>query len=183
MPTPTLPQSGDLPQLSALPQLSDLPAKHEVQPRLLNFIDSKTPYASDKAINTAITDFVATDMRTLCIVAGYGFKRLMHTMDSRYKVISRNTLLEGYLVPMYNLTKDVVIQNLAKAKSHNFTTDPWSISTMQSFITIPVHYIVECELHSNLLDTHRITGSQTGEKLCNEMIITEDKWGLREVRE
>ncbi len=83
---------------------------------------------------------------------------------------------------MYNLTKDVVIQNLAKAKSHSFTTDAWSSSTIQSFITTTVHYIVECELHSNVLDIRTITCSHTGERLCEEMIITEAKWGLREVK-
>ncbi len=43
VPTPTLPQSGDLPQLPALPQISDLPVKEEVQPKLVNFIDSQSP--------------------------------------------------------------------------------------------------------------------------------------------
>ncbi len=156
------------------------------QPKIMEFIADKKPYHihSQKAveITKAIAEFVALDMRPISVVDGSGFRNLLHTLDSRYKMVSRNHLLERYLVPMHNLCKEAVKLDIAQSPSHSFTTDAWSSKSMESYITTTAHYIDSAfELKSNVLDTHRVSGSHTADMLGKEMLETQIKWGLKEI--
>ncbi|XP_014680050.1 PREDICTED: zinc finger BED domain-containing protein 4-like [Priapulus caudatus] len=158
------------------------------QPSVASFLETRKPYPMGgrrvREINQALAEFVASDMRPLSVVEGAGFKNLLHTLDSRYEPISRNTLLEKYIVPMYQVTTQVVKEDIAKAEAHSFTTDAWSSSAMQSYVTTTVHYIDPStfELKCNVLDTHQISGSHTGARLASEMQATQVKWGLKNVK-
>lgn len=127
--------------------------------------------------------FIVTDMRPISIVEGTGFKNLLTDLDPRYECPSRNTIMERYIVPMYNITKDEVKSYLQCAPSHSITTDAWTSKNMDSFITTTAHFITEeFSLESVVLDTQRVTGSHTADRLAQQIQETCNNWELREVK-
>ena len=145
------------------------------------------PYAPHslkaKTINRGLAEFLVRDQRPISLIEGDGFRDFVKLLDPRYEVISRNTCLERYVVPLYNVTVNGLKRDLARAPSHSFTTDAWTNVKMQSFITTTVHYIdpEKVELRKYVLDTNYVTESHTSDKLCREMEETEERWQLKNV--
>ena len=112
---------------------------------LQNFLAARKPYArgSDqaKAKTRSLAEFIAIDMRPLSVVEGKGFQILVEILNPRYTPVSRNHLLERYLVPMYNLTADAFKDVISRAIPHSITTDAWTtrqcqVSLRQRFTTL-----------------------------------------------
>ena len=101
-----------------------------------------------------MAEFVCVDMRPMIVVEGDGFKNLVKELDPHARVMSCNHFLERYILPMYNFTKDRVKAELQKSPLYAFTTDAWSSSSMQSYVTMKAHYPKSLELKSNVLDMH-----------------------------
>ena len=66
-------------------------------------------------------------------------------------------------MPMYQLTSDKVMSAIEKAPGHSFTTDAWTSSEMDSFVTTTAHFFDPdtLNLQSTVLDTHKVSGSHT----------------------
>ena len=144
---------------------------------------SLQPYEYNSAramkINQAIAEYCVIDMRPISTIEGTGFQNLLHVLDSRYKSISRSTLLENYLVPMYQMAQDQVKQDLQSGLRHAFTTDAWTSMATEGYITTTVHFIdtKSITLQSRVLDTNRMLESHTAVNLAEEMKRTIEKWG------
>ena len=166
---------------SALP--GQLGAKK--QPTMTSFLTKPYAHTSARAktLNRGLAEFVVTDMRPLNLIEGNGFVEFCKLMDPRYKVISRNTCQERFIVPMYHLSVAEVKSELAKSPAHSFTTDAWTNKSMASFITTTAHCIDpnSFELKSFVLDTSHVTERHTAQMLCGQMEQTETKWGLKHV--
>lgn len=123
------------------------------------------------------------DQRPVNIIEGKGFRKLMNVIEPRYKVISRNTCLENFIVPLYHKTVAAVKSELDSAVNHSFTTDAWTNRSMSSFITTTVSYInpKEFTLKSFVLDTLHVTDRHTSDNLSKFLGDVEEKWNLRDV--
>ena len=158
------------------------------QQTLTSYIGSKKPYDPNslraKQINRSLAEFITLDMRPLWLIEGKGFRGFSNTLDPRYKVIARSTLLENWIVPLYQVTKAVVKHQIGHALSHPFTTDAWTSANMYSYTTTTLHFIEPStfELKSVVLDTNHTTGSHTAAKLAADLKITEITWDLKEVK-
>ena len=160
-------------------------ASHLSQPTLASYMGKPyTPQsARARSINRGLAEFIVRDQRPVSLIEGDGFRDFVKLLDPRYEVISRNTCMERYIVPLYQLTGNELKYDLAKAQSHSFTTDAWTNKKMQSFITTTVHYIDPdtFELKKFVLDTNHITERHTAEMLCRHMEDSEERWQLRNV--
>ena len=115
------------------------------------------------------------------MLEGNGFQDLLNVLDPRYKPVSRATLLERHIVPMYQHTRQQVASDIAKGVRHAFTTDAWTSSATQSFLTCTVHYIdpESITLESRVLDTTHCPESHTAETLAREMQVSVKTWNLK----
>ena len=158
------------------------------QPTLTSYIGSKKPYDPNslraKQINRSLAEFITLDMGPLCLIEGKGFRGFSNTLDPRYKVIARGTLLENWIVPLYQVTKAVVKHQIGHSLSQAFTKDAWTSANMYSYTTTTLHFFEPStfELKSVVLDTHHTTGSHTAAKLATYLKITEITWDLMEVK-
>ena len=119
-------------------------------------------------------------MKHLSTVEGEGFKNLLKVLEPRYSAVSRNHILEKYIVPMYHRTFETV--ELSKGLRHAFTTDGWTSISAESFITITCHFISPqtYQLQSRVLNNTFCPVSHTAENLVSEMLQTIEKWGLKD---
>ena len=151
-----------------------------------NYCQNQTPFPATgtraEAITTAIAIHLIADMKPLSTVDGLGFKYMMHVTEPRYKVVSRNHLLERHIIPMYQNHVEIVKGDLSKAVRHAFTTDAWTSASMDSYITTTCHYIdpATFELQSKVLDTKSAAFSHTAENLAMDMEMTSTKWGFKD---
>lgn len=156
------------------------------QPTITHLFSKQKPFptSSDRAvtISKAIAEYVLLDMKPLDTVDGVGFKQLINVLEPRYTVISRNHLLERYIVPMYQEAVEYVKLELSKGIRHAFTTDGWTSLSTESFITTTCHYIEPqtFTLHSIVLDTKYCPVSHTAENLAKEMETSIVKWNLKD---
>lgn len=137
---------------------------------------------SATTITNAIAEFIILDMKPLDTVEGEGFKSLLRVLEPRYSVVSRNHILERYIVPMYHHTVDRVKQELSKAVRHVFTTDGWTSLAAESFLTTTCHFIEPqtYKLKSVVLDTKFCPKNHTAENLAAEMKISIQQCNLKD---
>ena len=97
-------------------------------------------------------------------------------LGGRYNLPSRYYIQENVMTPMYEETKVYIKNALKKQVNIGLTTDAWTSTTQQSYITVTAHIIDEdCNLKPYVLDTTEITKRHTSENLMDHIkkILTE----------
>jgi hypothetical protein len=155
------------------------------QPTMAAFLAKSQPYsqtsARQLAINRAIGEYIVTDLKPLSTIEGKGFRKMLNILDERYTPVSRATMLEKTIVPMYQETKIRVLNNMSKALRHAFTSDGWTSGATEGFLTYTIHYIdpETFKQHSHVLDTHATKESHTAENLAKDMKAVVAKWSIK----
>ena len=132
-----------------------------------------------KSITHALGLCIAKDMRPYSLVDGAGFDNLLAVMDPRYIPPSR-THLSDTVVPDVCVTscKDME-DDLAKAESLALTTDSWTSRATESYLTVTVHYVLNWEMKSAVLQTRTMYESHTSANLAAELCNAVDEWKLK----
>ena len=130
----------------------------------------KRPCDKNRAgvITDCILDWIVDSIRPLSIVSDKGLVHLMQVCEPSYSVPSR-TYLTSLLDKRHKSCKQELIELLKSAGTAgvSLTTDGWSSSATQSFVTHTVHFInPEWELVSGVLETGLFQGSHTGVNLA-----------------
>ncbi len=156
------------------------------QPTMPDMFARGQPYAMSSPrfvqITKAMAEFVVVDMKPISTVEGKGFKHLLRTLDPRYKPVSRNTLLDRNIIPLYQETKARIINDMSRAVRHAFTTDCWTSAATEGYITYTAHYIEpeSFELKSVVLETRNFKESHTAEHLKGDLLTTSSRWLLKD---
>ena len=87
--------------------------------------------------------FLVQDLRPIRVIGGSGFVKFLNILEPKLKLISRNTLKQNYLKPIYiqlkNKVKTIILNNCV---SFNMTTDYWTSSVQNNaYITFTLHMI------------------------------------------
>ncbi|XP_070400496.1 E3 SUMO-protein ligase ZBED1-like [Nothobranchius furzeri] len=130
---------------------------------------SKLPKNSEKArsITKAIATFIATDLRPYSVVNNKGFRLVVHTMKSRYKLPHRKHFAEKDVPHLYEETKTSVLESMKKATRIALTCDVWTSVATKSFITVTAQFVLASDkngwkLVSHVLQTREMSESHTG---------------------
>ena len=126
--------------------------------------------------------FVSSTSSWLLLENKYFADLFSEMYDGRYNLPSRSYLQDNVLHPMYEETKDAVINDLKKHMNIALTTDAWTSMTQQSYITVTAHVINEqCELKSYVLSTSEITKRHTSVNLMEHIhkVLQEYKIGTK----
>ena len=99
----------------------------------------------------------------------------------RYKPPSRRTVMRSLLPDRYTSIKTNLRQTLQNIETCSITTDFWSSSNAESYITVTCHFLNDCwELKSCILTTYQVTMSHTAENIAAELKQIADDWGIDE---
>ena len=109
-----------------------------------------------------------------------GFKSLVNALDSRYKLPSRKYLTTKALPDLYSKTRETIMKEVSKAQFISGTTDLWSSSTMDPYISYTVHFVTEdWILSSYYLETLFLHQDHTGENIAEVLESILEAWNLK----
>lgn len=91
------------------------------------------------AVTQGIIFFMAKDLKPFSIVENEGFRLLVNTLESRYRIPSCPYFSKTLFPMLYRETKSKVVDTLRKADSVSITTDSWTSTAPQSYITVTAH--------------------------------------------
>ena len=124
-----------------------LEEKKELSKQLsFSFFTQKTlPHNSARAkeISSAILGFIIKDLRPFSVVENEGFENLIHVLEARYKIPSRQFFSDRSLGELYNREKEKVKASLSAAEAVALTTDGWTSRGTESYVTITSSHIDE----------------------------------------
>lgn len=88
-----------------------------------------------KSITSAISQFIVRDLRPYSIVENIGFKNLIHVLEPKYTIPSRQHFSDKMIPQIYDDVKDK-LKSEVKDKFVSLTTDGWTSRATESYITI-----------------------------------------------
>ena len=109
------------------------------------FTKKPLPPNSDRAkeISSAILGFIVKDLRPFSVVENEGFKNLIHVLEERYKIPSRQFFRDRSLGELYDRVKEKVKTSLTAAEAVALTTDGWTSRATEFYLTITSSHIDE----------------------------------------
>ncbi|CAI5669823.1 unnamed protein product [Oreochromis niloticus] len=158
------------------------------QPSLYQSFSSGIPYEKTskryKEITEAITHFLAKDMMPINTVSREGFTSLIHKVDQRYRIPSRNYFSHVAIPQMYETCRKTVMFELSQAENYASTTDLWSSRTTEPYMSFTVHFLTEdFELKTRCLETVYFPDSHTSENIAHVLREVLASWDLKEDRQ
>ncbi|CAB1313122.1 unnamed protein product [Coregonus sp. 'balchen'] len=137
----------------------------------LTTLDQK-PHISEKRkreITDGIVDFISLDMRTVNLIEGAGFKKMMKILEPGYTVPKRETFMHA-LTAKYENTKEKVLESIKNSQAVSFTTDMWTSLRMESYMTITAHFITEAwRLQCLVLETKQMEENPTTANIAERL--------------
>jgi len=144
---------------------------------------SKSLHCTEVRASTIIEKFVmiAINLKPIHMVEGEGFLKLMNYLEPSYKVPFRK-LITGMIHRKHEIAKEKLLDKLDKeANSIAITTDIWTSSATEAYITVSAHYISsEWEMVTCVLETPDMPERHTGQKIAEKLMAIVDKWGISE---
>ena len=126
-----------------------------------------------KSIDAAVFNMIVKDLQPVSVVEDEGFQLLVHTLDSRYELPSRRTIMQ-MLPEKYSEKCEAVKEELSRQAHVALTSDLWTSRATESYLTITCHFLTSSwELKSIVLDTFQFKHSHTAEN-----ISAADKWDI-----
>ena len=162
---------GELPSVQPLMTL-----KREItQPTLIRTIQKQEPYKPTsfrkKQLDDLVLSMITTDLQPLSVVENKGFRNLCHSLDPRYKIVSRKHLTHNLLPTKYGEEKAKLMIELGKVDHVSITTDQWTSRANDAYTTFTAHFIDEhWNLTSAVLSTRSDQKRHTAVNLSEETI-------------
>ena len=154
------------------------------QPTLRATLKRSVTYDSEsfrkRKIDDALIKMIALDLQPASVVEDTGFRHLVHTLDPRYQLPSRRSLMRSQLPDVYEKIKANLKERISKVQFCSITTDLWTSRTTESYITVTCHFVKERVLQSVILETWHVPEAHTGDNLAAELKRIAQLWEIDE---
>lgn len=154
------------------------------QPTITDALQRSVKYARSskkwKELTDAVTMCIAKDMMPIYSVEKDGFREMLRKFDAQYDLPGRKYFSQTGIPALYTSTRKKVQSDLQDVEFFAATTDMWSSSTTEPYISYTVHYIDRdwC-LKSRCLQTLYLPQDHTADNLAESMTETLESWGLK----
>uniref|UniRef100_A0A3Q2CC25 HAT C-terminal dimerisation domain-containing protein n=1 Tax=Cyprinodon variegatus TaxID=28743 RepID=A0A3Q2CC25_CYPVA len=121
------------------------------------------------------------DLQPLSIVEDKGFQDFVKTLDSRYNIPSRKSLIERKLPALYEDCSSRVRKALGEVDNVVLTTDMWTSRATEGYLTVTSHIINEhWQMEAYVLETSSFPGQHTAENICSQLTRIVEEWGIKD---
>ena len=132
-----------------------------------------------REITDSITYCISKDMLPIYTVEKEGFRRLTYTLDSKYEIPSAKYFSSVAIPVLYEKTRETVAVEVQSAYYFSSTTDMWSSSTMEPYLSYTVHFITnDWTLQSRCLQTLFVPKDHNADNLSEVLTETLAQWKL-----
>ena len=137
-----------------------------------------------REITDSITYCISKDMLPIYTTEKDGFRRLIETLDPRYDIPSAKYMSSTAIPALYEKIREQVASDITNAKYFAATTDMWSSSTMEPYLSYSIHFIdKDWVLQTKCLQTLFVPRDHTAENLSDVMSETLTQWKLEASRQ
>ena len=148
---------------------SEIPSKQ--QPKMDAFIKNNL-YSWEsikrKSLTNSMTHCIAKDMLPIRIVEKEGFKALVKNLDPRYELPSRKYMSKKAIPDFYSKTRASVKSQISTTKYFAATTDIWSSSKMEPYLSYTLHYVSQdWQITNHCLETLYLPADHTTINIAN----------------
>ena len=162
--------------------LSQKPEERRSEPRqtTLNFSTSRPLSSStQEELNRKLALMCALDMRPISIVEGVGFKNFVSALNPNYKIPCRKTVMK-HLHILYEECKKDLIELLMGVDSVAFTSDLWTSTALNGYITVTAQYLDnKWEMRPNVLATRVMGERHTGTNIGTQISKIKDEFRIK----
>ncbi|CAL1529445.1 unnamed protein product [Lymnaea stagnalis] len=140
-----------------------------------------TNHTRQIVITTSIGRMLASNTLPFSFVETSAFKELLHVLEPRYTVPSRQTFSRSVIPDMYYKARTILEREISKANLLSFTTDVWTtVNNLNAFLSFTVHWIDE-SWHRKFafLQLRQMEGRQTGEVIATEVMSILEDWQIQ----
>ena len=129
-----------------------------------------------------MTDWIAVNLHPFKIVEQVEFKKLVHSLDSRYVIPSRKIIKENVIIRFTDSKKKIFTYLNSFTSKIAMTTDIWTCSiTSQSYLGITIHFITNLwEMKKCLIDIVPLQGSYTSLQIVNQILLTLEEFNIND---
>ena len=171
------------PAASNGPSTSSLAKRTGGQQSLAASFSKGTLYARGskkwQTLTTAVTHCIAKEMMPLSVIDKSAFREMLKAFDPQYEPPSRKYLSGTAIPAMYEQTRSSVATEVQGAAYFSATTDLWSSSASQPYLSYTLHFINgDWKLCTKCLQTVFCPEDHTGENLAECLQDTLLSWGL-----
>uniref|UniRef100_A0A8B9HG88 BED-type domain-containing protein n=1 Tax=Astyanax mexicanus TaxID=7994 RepID=A0A8B9HG88_ASTMX len=150
---------------------------------LTTFFPEKLSHTSKRAvkITSAISYFICKDMRPYNVVENEGFRELLHTLEPKYNITSRQHFSESCILKLYEDVEKDVKHELMDAGRVAITTDGWTSCATEAYVTITCHFInTEWQMKDYVLQTRILNDTHTGVNIGTVLKEACEEWNIQE---
>ncbi|XP_060879313.1 zinc finger BED domain-containing protein 4-like [Metopolophium dirhodum] len=139
--------------------------------------------ARAKLITQNINEMIALDYQPYSIVKDRGFKNLTYTLESKYKLPTRQYLASTAIPQLYSkklsLLKEEINTELNSMQSISFTFDIWTSGAQQPYISLTTHYLTkQFELRNKTLGCSYFLGEHDGKSIFLKIKSMVSEWNI-----
>nr|XP_033782003.1 zinc finger BED domain-containing protein 4-like [Geotrypetes seraphini] len=143
-----------------------------------SFIQKRLQPADKKRIDNALCYFIVKDIQPFSIINDEGFLRYSQTLNRDYTVPSRQTLNQMIDV-RYDEVSTHVMDKLQHLSYVSITTDLWTSTILETYITIMAHGISKDFQPVNVvLATHHMLEQHNGDNIADTVESAIKTWKL-----
>ena len=132
-----------------------------------------------REITDSVTYCISKDMLPIYTTEKEGFRRLVETLDPRYEMPSAKYFSNTAIPALFEKTREKVVGEITSAKYFSATTDMWSSSTMEPYLSYSVHFIDDWVLKSRCLQTLFVPKDHNAVNLSEILTETLTQWKLQ----
>ena len=133
-----------------------------------------------KDITDRIANMIALDMKPIRMVEGEGFNSLLAFLEPGYKIPSKKHFSK-LIHQKHDLAKAKLCEALTAAGKIALTTDIWTSSATEAYLTVTVHYLSPTwDMHTFVLATQVFPEHHTGEEIAKELKRIVNSYSARE---
>ncbi|XP_026484617.2 E3 SUMO-protein ligase ZBED1-like [Vanessa tameamea] len=133
-----------------------------------------------KEIDEALTLMLATDFQPFSMVDDKGFRNFVRHINPNYRIPEKRTIRYELMPKLFNELKAKLKRILSDIDNLSLTTDVWTSNSMESYITITVHFFYRDDLKSCVLTTTLLTESHTADHLKDVVHQIFTEWEIRD---
>ncbi|XP_071401280.1 E3 SUMO-protein ligase ZBED1-like [Centroberyx affinis] len=108
----------------------------------------------------AVTTFVVKGLHPLATVETPRFREMIKTLNPQYSPPSRESLSNHLIPDWYNVEKENIISELKNVSNVAITTDGWSSTCQDHYLTVTAHYLTEGKMQQKVLKTKAVYKAQ-----------------------
>lgn len=131
-------------------------------------------------VHRRVMEMIAVDTQSILIVEDVGFTRLLNTLESRYKLPSRQYMTSKTLPEIHEKVLNSIQNVLSTGHFYSFTTDVWSTDKcVASLLSFTTHWLTESfQQKSAVLNVLPLEESHTGLYLASKYAEMLSKWEI-----